>query len=678
MQRFIGRTEWLERFARYRQQEDGMILRITGQPGIGKTTLFWRFIQECEQQKVAHVFLDLENFAPAHGFEVLQALAHSARFFDTEKINKSVREKMGEYYDTTTNVVVGALELSKDFIPGGTLIHGASKVLVAMGRGLAGKNAQLSEQEAAAHPELYLLKALAAAATPERRPVCLIDSYEHLLKQKVQIKSRLVFGQGSPQDTAERTTALSEWLGRIWTYLESCGWRVVLLGREVPLSEQRNQLQRFNDEEILAAAREREALRVYLPQHTAAILKILKQLSFEGNPLWLQVGMNLLENLLRAGKDLEALANQPDELQECFEEEDPFDTDSYEGLAHARCKLVLISKLTQHIPDLEGQAWKIALPRLLTKHLVKHLFPPEQANAILHSYKLAGVFRETGEQFSLHEEIRDLLLAYARSKDWLHSAEAQAVHIRLWDAINQHWKLPELLKEQLAVTHYHTIYDPPCAAITAENRLWILEACYHQCLGVTSLAQTGLQPEAFAEQLLGAFRLSPLGKYQIATALSTADLALLQVLQKQFQDSHQRAVKLLGSKALPRLYKDLANGLLDDPLRNIDYWQRAVSQYGDIGAYLGLKTALGETKGSPEQILAVLDELLLKYGSSTELEEQLQCARALVDKGLALWRQKNITDALASYSDCVYRYGSVDLSSVQEVCARALWGGKEI
>lgn len=234
MQRFIGRTEWLERFARYRQQEDGIILRITGQPGIGKTTLFWRFIQECEQQKVAHVFLDMENFAPTHGFEVLQALAHSARFFDTEKTNKSVREKMGEYYDTTTNVVVGALELSKDFIPGGTLIHGASKVLVAMGRGLAGKNAQLSEQEAAAHPELYLLKALAAAATPERRPVCLIDSYEHLLKQKAQIKSRLVFGQGSPQDTAERTTALSEWLGKIWAYLESCGWRVVLLGGKCP------------------------------------------------------------------------------------------------------------------------------------------------------------------------------------------------------------------------------------------------------------------------------------------------------------------------------------------------------------------------------------------------------------------------------------------------------------
>ena len=97
---------------------------------------------------------------------------------------------------------------------------------------------------------------------------------------------------------------LSEWLHELFEYLQTKGWRIVMAGREVPRSKPDDQLPRFSRHEILQAARIRPALAEYLPEQDSAIAAVLSTLSFEGNPLWLQVVMNLLENLLAEGKDL--------------------------------------------------------------------------------------------------------------------------------------------------------------------------------------------------------------------------------------------------------------------------------------------------------------------------------------------------------------------------------------
>jgi TolA-binding protein len=679
MQQFIGRVEWLNQFAAYRAQEAGVIWRITGQPGIGKSSLLRQFMWNCEQDKAAHVMLDVEHFTPAHGADVLKALADSARFFDTEKTNKSTKEKLGELYGAASNGLVSILEFGKDALPYGGAIATTAKILTDFGKAPAEKAAQQTEQALANHPELFLLNALAATATPERKPICFIDSYEHLLNKKLQIKTRLLFGWDNVQDTAERSMLLTEWLGHIWHYLHSKGWRVVLLGREVPLAKPDQQMQRFNAEEVLAAARLRHPLAMYMiyESEREALLTLLNQLSFGGNPLWLQVGMNLLEDLLQEGKDLIELAARPEELQACFEEEDPLDTDSYEGIAYARCKLVLMKTLTQHIADLDGQAWKIALPRILNKGLIQHLFPPEQANAIVHSYKLAGVFRQVGEQFTLHEEIRDLLLAYARSKGLLDSEEARATHAHLWEGINQQWKVPEVLKDYLPLEseNYHTIDDPPCTAITAELRPWILEACYHQCLAVVSLRQHGFKPQTFAEQLVGAFRLSLVGKYQVATRLSTADSLVLANLHEQLAASQQAAIRMLGSTpaTLERLHKALAYGLIIDPRRDVDYWKNEVKRFGDLGAYLGLESALDETAGDPKERLAALDALLQQYGDSEELEAQIQCAKTWISKGVIYYEQGELDKANVCCQEIIQRYGYNLVPEVQTLCAQALF-----
>ena len=117
---------------------------------------------------------------------------------------------------------------------------------------------------------------------------------------------------------------------------------------------------------------------------------------------------------------------------ECFEEDDPQDIDVFDGIEYGHCKLSLMNTMTRHIAGLEDQAWKIALPRVLDKGIVQQLFEPQQVNAILQNFTIAGVFKGRKQQFTLHEEIRDLLLAYARSKKWLNTKEVAEIHKKIW------------------------------------------------------------------------------------------------------------------------------------------------------------------------------------------------------------------------------------------------------
>ncbi|WP_020561360.1 tetratricopeptide repeat protein [Thiofilum flexile] len=646
MPQFIGREVWLQRFQDYLNAPHGTIWRITGQPGIGKSTLLKQFEHICTEQQRPNIWLDLEGFSSTQGLEVLAAFARAAQFFDTEKTNKSWKEKAGEGFKTVTGGIVGALELSKDLIPAGEAVVGGAKILVGLAEGVAGSAAQLSEAAAAAHPELYLLEALVAAG--KHRPVCLLDTYETILRADLTLKSRLVLGMGQAREASEKTYRAAQWLADVVEYLAQHGWRIIVGGREVPRSQADSQLPRFSEAEIIQAAQQRPALSAYIPEQSPALIQILDALSFGGNPLWLQVAMNLLENLLAEGKDLNELAQQPQYLQTCFEQEDPFDVGMYEGIEHGRCKLALIQTLTRSIQDLEGQAWKIALPRVLDKGIVTQLFEPTQANAILHNFNLAGVFRKSGQQFRLHEEIRDLLLAYARSKGWLETEETRALHGKLWEYLNQ--------------TYAHNMANYP--------PLWMAEACYQRVMSGVGLVDKNIDQKTFWFEFGSSTYYDLNRKWQFVHRLHELSSEAIQNLRNQLVREKQRFYTLLGSATTDKLHQDLAEGIVTSPWE-INYWQQRVNQYGLVGDYYALQIAHHD----PTEKISVIDQLFDKFKHSPDIEAQNICSKMLVNKGWTLSEKLNDPQGAIDTYDLLWQHfhGSTT-PAIQESCVKALIG----
>ncbi len=686
MAEFVGREKWIKQFRDYLSQKEGVLWKLTGQPGIGKSSLLSQFNKICQDEERPNTWLDMESCAPAHGLDVLAALAESAAFFDTENSNKSLKEKAGEGFKTFTDGVVGALDLGKDLIPGGALLAGGAKVLVSLGSGIAGKAALISETQAAAQPELYLLDALSAAASNNndstKAPVCIVDTYEHILDKQLKIKTRLLFSNGNVRNIQEKEVQLSQWLSDLLTYLSEQGWCVVVAGRAIPRSNANDKLQPFTRKEISAAAKSRPALRDYLDTQEKAVIQILATLSFEGNPLWLQVAMNLLENLLAEGRDLELLADNPKELQNCFEEEDPLEIDDFDGVEHSSCKLSLIGTMTKHIEGLEDQAWKIAIPRILDKGIVQQLFNREQANAILHNFNLAGVFRKSGQQFTLHEEIRDLLLFYARHKGWWDSDETRQIHGKLWDYLNDFYlgKLPDDLRSVMTREGLTKVYrEKSKAKLTQQltehfDLRWMLEAYYHRVMSQKVLADKNILPIDFWAALGGSASFSPIDKWRIAEALPTLSEIQIRELVAICSEELNNWRKLFGEETGKALYQEQLAGNTE-VLKDLSFWEQRVNKFGLAGDYYFYISVIREFYSDlyPKKGLELTDKLLELYGDSGTPLVQEQCAKALYDKGGTLSNKLNEPQAaIASYDELLEHFADSENPAVQELCAKAL------
>ncbi|WP_169446391.1 tetratricopeptide repeat protein [Leucothrix mucor] len=623
--------------------------------------------------------------------DILAGMAGSAKFFDAEKSNKSTKEKIGEGYKTISSGLVGALELGKDLIPGGALAAGTAKVLLGLGEGIAGKAAQISEDAAVAHPELYLLDALAAAGGRTNKPVLLVDTYEHILRNDFVIKSRLMLSYGNARENTEKEILLSSWLSSLFSYLEAKGWCIVVAGRDTA-SRTPDRLPSFNRAEMLKAAMSRPDLTQYLPQQEDAIATVLSILSFDGNPLWLQVAMNLLENLLAEGKDLEDLAQQPDYLQECFEEDDPFDTGVYDGIEFGRCKLSLIRTITHHIAGLEDQAWKIALPRVLDKGIVKQLFAPEQANAIIHNFKIAGVFRTTGAEFSLHEEIRDLLLAYARDKGWLESEDTRALHGKLWEYLNAFYigKLPIELRSYISRENIERVSnekDSKAAFARVISELtqhislnWILDACYHRVMAQGSYH--GVSADEFWNGLSGSISLDYLEKWRVSDALPTLSQYQVETLMQIWRDETDEFINLLpwthqvdldSCKAWRELSKKRRGGDLDLMLASIPFWIERVKKFPTPNNYYCLARAHRKSE-KYTQAIELYDQVFSLFQASDSTPAAEVCANSLYDKGITLGNQLDNPQAeIDTYDQLIQRFGDADVPAIQELCAGVLY-----
>jgi tetratricopeptide (TPR) repeat protein len=681
MQQFIGREDWLKRFQdSCLNAERGEILRIVGQPGIGKSSLLGRFVQMCEADKHPNTWLNVENFAPATGLEVLTELARSARFFKAEKNSKSRREKEGEQAVRFKEALGSVLEAGKLFDPSGGLIAGGAKVLLDYGMGLAGNASQISENAIAVRPELYLLEALAKAG--EMKPVCMVDSWEHLLGSP-SIKSRLIFGHGAPREGTENPQSLSKWLVSLFEYLQGKGWRIVIAGRNIHDSVEGDRLPYFSRKEILDAASLRPALAAYLPEQEAAMATVLGTLSFKGNPLWLQIGMNLLEKLLAEGEDLERLAQQPEYLHACFETDDPNDIGGDVDVEEGRYKLNLLDRLTRSIAGLDDQAWKIALPRVLDNYIVAQLFEANQARAIQHHFACAGVFRKSGKQFTLHEEIRDLLLAHARSKGWLDSDDCRALHGKLWDYLNDiHLaKLPSELRDEVSREGFAGLDSTQIKEF--QQRIfahipinWMLEACYHRVMSQAELADKNIPPVEFWQALGGSNSLSFLEKWRVAEYLP--DLREDQVfrLVEQFYEERREWSNMFGMETERALREAQLAGQIE-VLQDLSFWEQRIRDHGLPGDYFGFQTILNDFYSGihDERHVQVIDELLAHYGGATESEVQLQCATALFNKGVTLIEQLDDPEGgVDAYNELLERYGKPDApEEMLGQCAKALY-----
>ncbi|MCK5809669.1 MAG: hypothetical protein KAH00_01205, partial [Cocleimonas sp.] len=616
---FIGRKDWLVRFSDYRQQQDGMIWQITGQGGIGKSTLLHEFRHQCIQAEHAHCFLELENFSLNQGVEVLQAIIQSASHFGHKKYGnwlsqaENKLDDLKQHYSEELKVAESGLQFLDGLLAGGEAVEGAKKVLDYAKNKVNNKDVSPFIQH---KPEQQLLEQLALAG--EFRSVLLVDTFEHLFHKQQQLNSRLDFRFQPPQEqTALKQPSAIEWLMSLFDYLQAQGWCIVIAGRAID-NQKADELQLFNSAEIKTAIQSRPVLKGYLSEYSDELLTILSILSFKGNPLWLQLAMNKLERLLQQGEQPQQLAQNPQQLHAHFEYKDPFELST--GIRQASNKLSLLQSHFHSIQGVLDLAWKLALPRFLTIELAQQLVPVEQLNSILQQFKQAGMFRHTGTLFQLHNEVRDLLLAYARDKNWEKSIETRQLHGRLWEFINQQYldgielQIKELSDEVLN-DYSHAILEQQYP------KKWVLEACYHRCLSGINLLENSISPEEFNQHFIASIASTVIKKWQTAYDLPQLDKKLLLEYLRRLTEKTEAREKLFGKQVTERLSAATAEGKVAD-IKDIAYWQQQVKDYGSAGDYFALTQVLVELNQQPEYLIQMVNEMLDHYGGSEQAEIQ--------------------------------------------------------
>nr|CRH06467.1 protein of unknown function [Candidatus Magnetococcus massalia] len=665
MVRFVGRQEQMNRFTEGLTQGHGEIIRHTGLPGIGKSMLLRELCNICEEQAHPHIWLDLEGWLPANEQEALLELTRFAHHLDLQQAAKSLSERIAEGVQTLTHGLDVSEQIAEEFaIPGGKATAKIGKVVISnAARPLLNQRAQVSDEEAKNHPERYLLNTLVSIGQKEEqtRPVLFLDAYEHILKNDPKIQSSLSLAFNHPREIRSHEINLSHWLANLVQWLSERGWLVVLAGRNIPNSNQQDEIPRFSKEEILNAIEQHPALNGYLLDEAESLLRILTTLSFGGNPLWLQIGINLLEKLLEEGESLADLAAADSKyLQECFETEDPLSTDAYDGIEHGHCKLNLINRMLPTLEGMEAQAWRIALPRILDRGMVRVLFDEKQANMILHNFKLAGVFRKERTQFALHEEIRDLLLAYARSKGLLALEKVKPLHGKLWGYILEKFELHE--EEGLAKER-----------VEAVPHIWLLEACHHRCFSVIEPDEHQLEPVKFATLLMGSSSLTIPDKFSLAKEIPSLPQADLSVWEDRFEKEYEHLSDLLGSELMQSFWNDMILGKVHS-IDNQNYWKNRVQKGGSAAEYWALILVLFMVKERPETIIQYIDELQKKFSRSADVNVQMYCAKALFNKGATLdHKLKYPHQAVATYDLLWQTYRDSDHPPIQEQCAKALF-----
>ena len=310
-----------------------------------------------------------------------------------------------------------------------------------------GGRKQESDKAKLGDPELYLLKALKQDC--KQQPLIFIDTYERLQAASEISQQKISSHYSRPHehlDPNKASISLQDWLERFLPFLQQQGAIIIIAGRKTGYWQaQAHSLEHFDDAEILASAgsSQHADLQQAVAEDPQAVLSVLKQLSFDGIPLWLQLAINFVILELSKGKTIKMLAEM-DNLNNLFD--NPVidaDLDSA-NIENAYCKLALFKRVMQHNLEIADQAWQMALPRRLDKVVLQVLFG-ERADTLHEAFVKAGLLpaeRITNEDqvFRLHNEIRDLLLAYARYKKWLEAEECKVLHKKLANSFAQRYQ----------------------------------------------------------------------------------------------------------------------------------------------------------------------------------------------------------------------------------------------
>ncbi len=469
---FVGRKQQLEEIDRLVKAKQGGVYAVKGNPGIGKSTLL-RHIAEQYKDK-GQVFVDLNDLPPLQtAVEFLQFFAERAhRLKHTQdalaKINgtyKTAADLAAPYHAVLTDAGrLAADELSKNLEDEDkSKLSGMAAIFWKLGVVLLGLK-QKRDKAKLGDPELYLLKALKQDC--KQQPLILIDTYERLQAASEISQQKISSRYSRPHENLTPSNAsisLQDWLERFLPFLQQQGAIIIIAGRKTGYWQaQADSLERFEDDDILALAgsSQHTDLQQAVAEHPQALLCVLKQLSFDGIPLWLQLAINFVNLELSEGKTINELAAM-DNLDVYFTTpEIGTDLDSA-NIEHASCKLTLFKRVMQHNLEIADQAWQMALPRRLDKVVLQVLFG-ERADTLHEAFVKAGLLPaeriiHEDQAFRLHNEIRDLLLAYARYKKWLEAEESKALHGKLAASYTQRYQ-------------------------QQQQTQWLLERLYHQLM----------------------------------------------------------------------------------------------------------------------------------------------------------------------------------------------------
>ena len=624
---FIGRVEYLARFEQLMNADEGSSWFIDGAPGIGKSTLLEEFGRRCEDRKRPWLLLNVKDLVIQNGLELLLTLAQGAQ--QLPQLWEAAGKVAG-YYKAQPDMV-GLLgdagEAAVQAIGGESAAAKTAGSAIPLITGLFNRRAErerLKEEAAiAANAELYLLQALEAAC--RKRPVILVDTFEHLLRNQQEISSRVRFVAGTAKGDTPAAASLTQWLHQLIEHLAKRGARVMVAGRDFPTGFHPKTLPNFDDEEMLQGARgnERLAAAAEDPVQSQYLLKVLERLSFDGNPLWLRVGINLLEQLLAEGRDLAELARDEETLRRCFEEPG-VDYSGALGDEHASCKLALLGRITSHVEGVQEKGWRIALPHYLDKEILGVLFG-EEAQAVREAYQFAGVFTTGLELFTLHEHIRDLLLAAARHRGSLADREIYTVHQRLAGHFEElgaeadndgciHWRVPR----------------------------FALEAAYHKLMGDPRLITKGVDVETLWNNLGTSYYYSAEQKWEIAEKLSGWSFPQLEELEARCTRERQYSEAQLGIAGAQRLRQWLVTGRLNglkDIQTNIEFWKQETQHNDNPNAWYFYGCALRESNRLTEAETAFQRQLEITHDHHS----------CWYDLGVVLKEQEKFGNAISAY-----------------------------
>ena len=642
---FIGRESYREEFEDKLNTSNGEIIRFSGRPGIGKSTLIREFHKICFQQKRPFIGINLSTADLSTGYNILHELAYKAQNLKslTEKATE-IFQKFKTPLDVTASVA-GAID------PTIAVTHTLTKAASGL---FQGTNTVPAGSEQALLDELK--------NKGKKHPICFIDTYEHSFKAGKML-SRIEFSEAIAYEYEQQEYNTSTWLKSLAQFLAQNGWIVVMAGRYFDKHTKKQELPRFTSKEVQTALEADSAFKNYLPDYQTVLLELLNELSFGGNPLWLQVAMNLLETQLeqKGIAVLDKFKKDTGILQNCFEERNEVTELDYED-EHGACKLNMLSLLSKDNEKLDQDAWKIALPRILNNEILVLIFGKEKAGQIHKAYQLAGVFTAVQQQqFQLHEEIRDLLLAYARQNGWLESEEVLELHKQLAEYFMD--LLPDKYSRDLELKD-NPLYNENISP-------YQFEAAYHFIMAKPELENHNqISREEFWNYVAGSASLSYGEKLRIAIVPSST--IQIDKLIKLFQEDIENWENLLGKTLAEILHKETRSGKVAGA-KDISFWLQRVEEYGQAKDYYFCANIYLTVYREPNEALKYYQALLTHYKNSTLDKDQFYCAKALFDQGTMYGQQDNNEAELESYQQVISHFADSELPEIQEPVARALF-----